>query len=384
MDKEKFENFLQRRFCLLSKEKNGLAGVFNCGENSLLKGGGEECRLLHDALLRATFDHSPVDAQRRRASLCLDGTPIVYSLKLRPETDKMCQKADGLPFELPFRMLVEPGGLGITVAEQIDNSLRTVDILLHELGWQSAVDDLNEVIRRVFPRRASELSHWWGGIWLGMDFASDWSELRLYCNLRYGSELARWQRLADVLSWFGDPSLAGPLKSLIERVSPFAVPVGLGLVVSERICGFRLYAGVHEPSFPTIMQAWPNQPEDAYCNFGLFCKAFTNACGPFARQSVTFGFDFLLGHDGLLHPQISRTKVDVSCQVVSGKSVHLLLPLLHDLFDIWHLDYKKLDTFLEDLRICFGGSSLEHVSLGFGEKLDHVTIYAKPQGYDQI
>jgi len=381
MDKEKFEDFLRRRFCLLPKEKNGLENVLNCGENKLWKSSLlKEGRLLHDALLRATFDSPIVDAQRRRASLCLDGTPIVYSLKLRLEADQLGQKAD----ELPFRMLVEPGGLGITVAEQIDSSLSIVDTLLHGLGWQSTVDDLNEVIRCVFPRRASELSHWGGGIWLGMDFTPGWVELRLYCNLRYGSELARWQRLADVLSWFGDPSLAGPLKSLIERVSPYAVPVGLGLVVSQRICGFRLYAGVHEPSLPTIMQAWPDQTEDMARNFGLFCKAFTRVCGPFARQSVTFGFDFLLGQNGFLHPQISRTKIDVSCQVISGGAVPLLLPMLRDLFDTWQLDSRKLDAFLEDLWICFGGSSFEHVSLGFGEKLDHVTIYAKPHGYDQI
>ena len=376
MDKKNFEAFLRRRFRLLPKENTGLEDISNCGENTLLK---EAC-LLHDALLRAAIDFPPADAQRRRASLCLDGTPIVYSLKLRPEADQSRQKAD----DQTFRMLVEPGGLGITVAEQIDSSLRTVDALLHELGWQSPVDDLNEVIRCIFPRRASELSHWCGGIWLGMDFAPRWIELRLYCNLRYGSELARWQRLADVLSCFGDPSLAGPLKSLIERVSPYAVPVGLCLVVSQQLRGFRLYAGIHEPSLPIIMQAWPDQPQTAADTLCFFCKAFTRACGPFARQSVTFGFDFLLGQNGLIHPRISRTKIDFSCQVISGETMHLLLPLLRDLLDTWHMSFAKLDMFLNDLMVCFGGSSLEHVSLGFGEKLDHVTVYAKPHGYDQV
>ncbi|MEW5804885.1 MAG: hypothetical protein AB1847_22595 [bacterium] len=380
IDKEKCEAFLLRRSDQWLKEKNGLEGAIDGKGDGPLKGG----YLLHDALLRATFDVPPDDTQRRRASLCLDGTPIVYSHKLKPQADQLRLKAD----ELPFRMLVEPGGLGITVAEQIDRSLRTVDALLYELGWESTVEDLNAVVRRVFPRRASELSHWLGGIWLGLDFTPQGRELRIYLNMRYGCELARWQRLADVLSWFSDPSLtpplAGSLKSLIEHVSPYAIPVGLGLVVSQRLRNFRLYTGIQEPSLSTIMQAWPNQPKDATRTFGHFCNAFTRACGPFARQSVTFGFDFALNQEGFLHPGISRTKLDVSCQVISHGTASVLLPVLRDLFDTWHMDSGSLDTFIEDLWICFGGSSLEHVSLGFGDQLEHATIYTKPHGFDQI
>jgi hypothetical protein len=336
------------------------------GEGDLFEKG----RLLHTALLRAIVDTCPADIQRRRASMCLDGTPVVYSLKLKQA-----------PEPSAFRMLVEPGGLSITVPEQIDLSLRTVDGLLHALGWESTVADLNAVIARVFPKEINALSHWWGGIWLGMDLSPNGIELRLYLNLRHGEALARWQRVADVLAWFSDESLAAPLKSLIEQVSVHAIPVGLGVVVSNRIRACRIYAGMYEPKLEAILAASPELRADGAGEVSLFCNSFLKAFGPFTRQSVTLGYDFIFDTDGLLHTNIARTKIDVSCQLLAGGARHLLAPLVKDLLRAWQMDAEPLSIFLKEMRACFHGVSIEYISLGFNRALDHVTVYAKPDGY---
>jgi hypothetical protein len=328
-----------------------------------------EVQLLHSHLLRSTFDVPPLDVQRRRASISLDGTPIVYSLKLL--------RQDSAP---AFRMLVEPGGLGVTVPEQIDYSLRTIDTILHKLGWESSIEDLNAIITRVFPPDASAVLHWWGGMWLGMAFSTDHLELRLYLNLRHEEATARWQRLANVLGWFGDLSLEVPLQALIQRVAPHAIPVGLGVVVSKRVCGFRIYVGMHTPSLDTILIAGPERLAGAAQDITFFCNSFTKTFGPFARQSVTLGYDFLLEETGILRPLITRTKIDVSCEFLSASDV---FPWFDYLLSKWDFDVKQSSAFFKDLQICFGGAQIEYVSLGCREGIDHITVYAKPDGYKQ-
>lgn len=339
----------------------------NYGEGDSFEAG---C-LLHTALLNATCNTRADDIQRRRASMCLDGTPVVYSVKLKRKAEP-----------LAFRMLVEPGGLDITVPEQIDLSLRTVDTLLHTLGWESAVEDLNAVIARVFPTDVSRLSHWWGGIWLGMDLSPQRVEMRLYLNLRHGEALARWQRVADVLAWFGNELLGALLKSLIERVSPHAIPVGLGVVVSGRIRALRIYAGMHDPKLETILAACPDLIPSGEQDISMLCSSFMRAFGPFARQSVTLGYDFILDDDGLLIPTITRTKIDVSCQFLAG-SDGPVSPLLEDLLRVWQMDPEPFSIFLNDMRDFFKGATVEYLSFGFDRELDHVTVYAKPDGHRQ-
>src|SRR5690349_5514100 len=70
-------------------------------------------------------------AWQRRPSLCHDGMPILLSLKLSHTRN------DAL------RLLVEPGSLTMTVAQQIAFSLTTLDRLLGLLSWRSAAKDLN-------------------------------------------------------------------------------------------------------------------------------------------------------------------------------------------------------------------------------------------------
>lgn len=332
----------------------------------------ENCRLFHTALLGASINNLQGKIKLRRASMCLDGTPVVYSLK-----------SVGNASVPPFRMLVEPGGLGITVPEQINISLRVLDELLHKMGWVFVLSDLNAVISRVFPWDAGTAEELWGGIWLGCDLSGDEIQLRLYLNLRYGEALSRWQRLADVLSWFGDSTLVRPLRILIEQVSPHAIPVGLGIAVSEQIRAIRVYVGMHDPKYKSILEAGMDKLYRSKRDVGLICSSFTDSFGSFIKQSVTLGYDFILEKGRLAQPKIRRTKIDVSCQLIKKDKRHLLIPMIIYLIKNWDLNDKKLNIFLEDMTECFGGFDIEFMSFGFVEELEHVTVYAKPHGFKQ-
>jgi hypothetical protein len=331
--------------------------------------------VLHDALIRAISNVASEDIQRRRASICLDETPVVYSLKLGREV-----YSDRLP---GFRMLVEPGGLGITVPQQINTALGIVDELLQRLGWQAAAEDINAVVTRVFPRDSASVSHWWGGIWLGMALTHDRAELRIYLNLRHGEALQRWQRIADVLAWFGDESLTLPLESLIARVCAHAIPVGLGVIVSEALRGFRIYTGMYEPTVEAIHYARgtasQNELIDLKSDIAIFCNAFTTAFGPLARQSVTMGYDFVL-QDGLLVPEVTRTKADICCHFVPRDRAHLLESLLEDRLRAGDGNPVPLKSFLRDLQSSFGGATTEFIGMGLGERAEAINIYVKPLG----
>jgi hypothetical protein len=330
--------------------------------------------ILHDALMRGISHIASEDIHCRRASICLDETPVVYSLKLAREAH-----FDKFP---DFRMLVEPGGLGITVPQQVDNALRIVDELLQRLEWQAAAEDINAVVTRVFPRDSASLSHWWGGIWLGMALTHDRAELRIYLNLRHGEALQRWQRVADVLTWFGDDSLTLPLESLIARACPHAIPVGLGVVISKSLCGFRIYTGMYNPSLQAIGAAGAVDTTelcDANSDISVFYKAFTTAFGPLARQSVTMGYDFVL-RDGLLVPNVTRTKADICCQFVARDHAGLLESLLEDRLRESDSDAAPLRWFLRDLQSSFGGATTEFIGMGLGERAEPINIYVRPHG----
>ncbi|MCX6829782.1 MAG: hypothetical protein NT002_10960 [candidate division Zixibacteria bacterium] len=354
MADERFRKFFDRRTSELY------------GEDGL----PENCHLLHRALINSLMNDFQGKAKLRRASMCLDGTPVVYSLKSTRNADVV-----------PFRMLVEPGGLGITVLEQINISLRVVDELLHKLGWEFVLHDLNAVISRVFPWDADTTRKLWGGIWLGCDLSKDDVQLRLYLNLRYDEALCRWQRLADVLTWFSEGALAAQLKMSFEQISLYAIPVGLGLVISEQIHAIRLYVGVQHPNHESMLKAGINKLHGSERDVGFVCRSFTDAFGPFIQQSVTLGYDFILDKGRLMQPEIKRTKIDISCQLIKRDKLYLLIPLIIDLVRYWNLDDQKLNGFLEDITECFGGFEIEFISLGFVEGLEHITTYVKPHGF---
>lgn len=321
-------------------------------------------RLLQRELAQAIVPVPGSTVARRRPSMCHDGTPVVYSLKL------------GGANAPPYRILVEPGGLGITVAEQIAFSLQVTDRILGLLSWRDAASALNAVTTRVFPPQASAVNSWWGGIWLGAAIGPGVAELRLYLNLRHGDAAHRWQRVADVVARFGDASLERPLRAWMRRTHAHAIPVGLGIVVSGgRLRGIRVYVGLHKPAAESLLAAVAPTSPRAEQELTAVCRGFNERFGGFAPQSVTVGYDFLLDEAGVLQPAIARTKVDLCCQLIAPSRRAALDPWIRGLLADRG---QALDSFQADLTACFGGFKTEFVSLGFRPDLDHVTVYCRP------
>lgn len=320
---------------------------------------------LWQSLLKPTFNFPPATTPLRAASICIDGTPVVFSVKLTRE-----QEAPA------FRVLMEPGGTGITVPQQINCSLRAADELLQIMGWQEAAEQVNAIIRHVFPANSEELQNWWGGIWLGASIAETHTELRIYLNLRHGNAFHRWQRVADVLTEFSDESIIPVLEKLIGQTSPHAIPVGLGIVINKTVRGIRLYAGMNEPNENSILNCISGDASMVKEDLHWFCKTIHDQFGEFTRQSITLGYDFHLDKTGILKPLITRTKIDMACQRFAKSEG--FTRFLHQTVQQFKFDNSQLPGFLADLDHCFSGSDVEYISLGVDNGIDHLTVYAKP------
>lgn len=354
-------SFYQRRIALV--ETSTVHHSYTSTDNSSRQPSKSE--QLWQSLLKPTYHIPHATTPLRAASICTDGTPVVFSVKLTRE-----QLAPA------FRVLVEPGGTGITVPQQVNCSLRAADELLQIMGWQQAAEQVNRIIHHVFPAESSELENWWGGIWLGTSISESHTELRMYLNLRHGNAFRRWQRVADVLSEFSDESIAPVLEKLITQTSPHAVPVGLGIVISKTVRGIRLYTGMQEPDEKSILDCISGDASLVREDVEWFCKAIHEQFGPFARQSITLGYDFHLDKSGILQPLISRTKIDVACQRFA--KAEGFINFLHQLVQQFQFDNSQLPSFLTDLNEHFNGCDVEYISLGIDGGIDHLTVYAKP------
>lgn len=313
----------------------------------------------------------------RRPSLCLDNTPVVYSQSLAT-----MQKRQDDREGMTFRLLVEPGGTGITVAKQVDVALLTADRIIQRLNWQAAISDLNGLVARVFPDDASVLQNWWGGIWLGLAVSLHSLQLRLYLNLRHGNAHARWQRFADVMGFLGDETLGDLLQRLASTVAPFAIPVGVGVVLSEnRVAALRLYVGVYHPTQETIKSLLIDSNERKDQVVVELFESFGTLIGLSKSQSVTIGYDFFLDNHGIILPLIERVKIDVCCQFMSEDCEPELYATLSRFAQIWQLDIDPLKFFVADLVESFGGYRTEFVSFSLSGESPGITVYAKPDGY---
>lgn len=309
---------------------------------------------------------------RRRPSLAADGTPIVLSCKIG-YTD-----GDAL------RLLIEPGSLGMTVAQQIAFSLERLDSLLGLLGWRNAVADINDITTQVFPFDPAATSGWWGGIWLGANVLPSIAischvDLRIYLNLRYGDAAERWQRLAALITSFVSPAMAPILDRWLATVTPHAIPVGLGIVVAAgRVYGIRPYLGVYHPTLGSLSAlsshfstADPRELAEAY-------DSFTDRFGSIHPQAVTVGYDFIRDMAGNSPKAIGRVKVDICCYLVAPDRRSMLISWITQLLTAWSFESGSLTAFLEDLHTVWVGSEIQFLSLGFTSSLDHVTVYVKP------
>ena len=310
---------------------------------------------LHTRLVDGALDE-PDAPVRRAATISLDGTPIVYSCSVGAEP-------------LPLRLLVEPGGLARNTAEQVDFARGLLDELLERAGWPAAAEPVDVVAGAVLPRDREALRALDGGIWLGLA-AGAHLELRVYLSLRGGDALGRWQRVADALGPFGDTRARDTFVSLLERVAPHAVPVGLGAVLAGgRLRGMRLYVSLPHPDRRTLrLMAGPG------CDAAV--DRLDDELGPFPAHSVTAGFDFAV-RDGAIVPGLGRTKLDAACPIGSPEPI---AASLERLAGGCGFSARALRVFLEDLRACFSGSLLQYASVGLRSGPLHVTGYAQPTG----
>jgi hypothetical protein len=323
-------------------------------------------RKLHSAAVDFA-DTPPV----RRPSLCTDATPVVLSHESWRARDEASD----------VRVLVEPGGLHRTIPEQIDFALRTVDAVVHKVGWHAVIPELNAIIARTFPRRASDVVNWWGGIWLAVAGTPNDFTLRLYANLRDGSADARWRRVATILSSFGEPTSAPIVEELVRRTGSIAIPVGLGIAIAgSRVRALRLYCGVHSPSFATMAAAWPDSIAPRLQDWSRACVDIEAAVGSFSPQSVTIGHDLCID-DGAIVPAIARVKFDVCCQFVASHARPALVALLDRLARRFGVDADSMHLFVADVDACFGGCRVEFLSVGFANASTSVAVYVKPAGY---
>lgn len=329
-------------------------------------------RLVYETLIAATIDIPDESNPYRRPSMFSDGTKIGFSFQAQLIPENALKHHS-------LRMLVEPGGVGIDLPNQINFALATINRLLTQLSWQHLSIDINRIVRIVFPREAVLLSSWWGGIWLGAEIADSEANIRIYLNLRSGSPVARWQRVADVLGPYAPKNMESNFLTLIEQVSACAgIPVGLALVLKNgQLGGIRLYVGIDDPTPESVCAAMPREI-GSVVHLRDRLKSLVHAFGPFEYNAVTVAYDFAFKADAIL-PSIDRFKADIGCSDYQRQ-----LPCVLDEWierDFGREIHMRFLNFTKHLENAFGGSLIDYLSFGF-RKCGTIerTCYLQPLG----
>ena len=303
---------------------------------------------VHDLLLEAAGEHLP-GRPRRRPFVSLDGTPLVYSASTAGRS---------------LRLLVEPGALALDVPAQVERALDLLDDALTALGWRSAADEIDAVVRGALPPTVEGTRVLRGGVGVGLAAGPrDRLELRLYLDLRAGPPDDRWQRVAAATAPFADAGVRAALQALADRVVPLAVPVGLAAVVRGVLAGLRLYVGVEHPTprALTTLTALPPRAVEAFGTLGTF--------GP---QQVTVAYDLQVV-DGALEPELVRTKAD-ACTL--GRDVDL-----GGLARALGLDPAPLLELVAAVTDAYGGAIVQHVGVGCRGGTTEASIYVQPAAF---
>jgi hypothetical protein len=362
--------FLFPRDWIMLSSQTLEAFLKRCSGAGVLGRGDIESVLL-EALTATILPPNPQNEWRRRPSLCHDGTPAQVSLKL-----SHCQSG-------ALRVLVEPGSMAMTVAQQISFSLNALDEMLGDLSWRTAVYDVNAITHAVLPEDEQETRKWWGGIWLGVAVfpasvdARPPAELRVYINLRNGTASVRWRRLAELFSYFRHHD-SKVFEEWSANLAPHTTPVGLGIVIAKgQVAAIRIYVAAKSNEAEFVRYCEPMSLEGKAMLVGAF-SSFTNQLGPSPSGTVTIGFDFMRDDAGMFLKCIGRVKVELSCQGVVQNLRPYVVPWIEGLLEDWSLDISRLRNFTADIDAAWGGFDIEHVSLGFTPTPEHVTVYVKP------
>lgn len=310
----------------------------------------------------------------RRPVISGDGTPVLLSFQENGTADSK-----------PFRFLVEPGLASLSVSEQVDYALHTLERLLIDLQWQSAAPGINAAIECLFPRESAAVASWWGGIGLGCSVDARGLELRVYCNVREGDVQARWTRIGRVLACLGGiENVAEPYRQLIERLSPLALPGGVALCVrSGRIVGVRVYFGVPSPDAPAICEIGILGDDANLALVEELCRIYTEV-RPFTFSCVTVGLDFAIPEPGRIDMRPRRFKADFDCTPDPARpcadpaAMTQWLSRSHRLFS---LPGDGVQTFLHSMNRIFGRYTVDYVSFGWRGDAREITTYVLPGGY---
>lgn len=311
---------------------------------------------LTTALLDTITHVPPEHPAKRRPSMYPDGTKITLSHKLNRDADPSVTAE-------PVRLLVEPGGTGFGLPEQIDFSLSQADHLLGILSCRPCADIISHMARMVFPTDPAALNDWWGGIWLGGEVTQTSANLRIYFDLRSGPVAQRWQRVADAIAPLAKSDYEPVFLSLADHLSEQgARPAGIAIQISKgRVDGLRLYAALPDPTPEVAARASPLADVDA----GDIARTITDYCSHFGAlptTGLTLAVDLPCGSDSTLRGP-ARYKVDLGCATVDETRRPAL--------DRWvgtHLTAAGAASFTDyraALDRSFGGSVLQYLSFGY-------------------
>lgn len=147
-----------------------------------------------------------------------DGTPFQFALRLGHQ---------GPP---PLQFLGEAGGPGCGMAERRRASFQSLGALAQACGVARQLEQILPAVRQLAPEREIDLFEAASGIfWFALSFSPDASpSLTVYANACWGSDTARWRRLADVAAFFGLTQRWQPLLTLVPAgLSPLGVALTL-------------------------------------------------------------------------------------------------------------------------------------------------------------
>jgi len=299
----------------------------------------------------------------RRPSISNDGVANLVSLKLSSKQDDVA------------RLLVEPGHLAMTVAQQIAFSLQTLDTALEMLSWRAAADDVNKIVAAVLPANPRSTDNWWGGIWMGAARLDTNPEMRVYLNLRFGTPAERWSRVSTLLSVFAEhQDHAEEVQTWLDNMSGES-PVGLAFVIrGARVVGLRLYVSVRYDIRLLRECLTPISTDDRLI---AACQDFHREFGEPISERITLGFDFIRKRSGIVLA-VDRVKAELCCQQLDAKRQPEILEWIEQRLDVCGLDKSPLPNFLADVDAHWCNRRFDFVSVGVTRESAHVTVYVKP------
>lgn len=340
--------------------------------NPMTRGADELATWVHGRLLEASLIEAPGRAVRELA-ITTAGVPIVYSHKCAPG-----------PKAARFRMLAEPGGTAVTVAEQVRLSRDLLGDLCERASWRDARRQTDDVLDELLPATTGGFDGWHGGLGFGLEVGDEGPDLRVYCNVRHGSFVSRWQRLADAVGQFADQRAEAAFRELLDRAGGSTVPVGLALAITQdAVHAIRLYCGLIDATGEAAIAVAPARFASWAPAIQHFVDSHEASFGGLDEQDITLAFDFVI-RDGLLVPRVARYKVDVRCARATTVDATRVVTWATDVATTLRLDPGALAQFGSDIARVFGGCAFQYVSLGCYDGGPELTAYCIPAPIDRV